>query len=102
MLTSDAKPEYYGDKFPGFERLLRSVGRQRGWGDCYGYALVATGVAEIMVDPLLNPWDCAAIVPIVEEAGGAFFSWSGEATIYGGSGIAAPPALRDAVLALLR
>jgi histidinol-phosphatase len=102
LLTSDAKPGHYGDKYAGFERLLRAVGRQRGWGDCYGYALVASGFAEIMVDPLLNPWDSAAIVPIVEEAGGAFFTWEGDASIYGGSGIATPRALHETVLALLR
>jgi histidinol phosphatase-like enzyme (inositol monophosphatase family) len=102
ILTTDAKPEHYGDKYAGFERLLRATGRQRGWGDCYGYALVAGGVAEIMVDPLLNPWDSAAVLPIVEEAGGAFFTWEGEPSIYGGSGIATNAALRDRVLALLR
>ncbi len=102
LLTSDAKPQHYGEKYPGFERLLRRVGRQRGWGDCYGYALVASGAADIMVDPLLNPWDSAAVLPIVEEAGGAFFSWEGEDTIYGGSGIACPLGLREQVLAALR
>ena len=102
LLSTDVTPEPFGDKYPGFERLLRSVGRQRGWGDCYGYVLVAMGVAEIMVDPLLNPWDIAALVPIVEEAGGAFFTWEGEPTIYGGSGIATTAALRDRVLALVR
>lgn len=101
LLTSDAKPAHYGDKYDGFERLLRRVARQRGWGDCYGYALVASGAGEIMLDPLLNPWDAAAVSAIVEEAGGAFFSWSGETTIYGGSGIATPLALRHEVLAVL-
>jgi histidinol-phosphatase len=102
LLTSDAKPEHYADKYPGFERLLRRVARHRGWGDCYGYALVAMGHAEVMVDPLLNPWDSAALVPIVEEAGGAFFAWNGEPSIYEGSGIAVPRSLRDEVLAVLR
>jgi histidinol-phosphatase len=102
LLSSDAKPEHYGDKYDGFARLLKKVGRQRGWGDCYGYAMVAMGMAEIMVDPLLNPWDSAAVVPIVEEAGGVFFTWEGEATIYGGSGIATSSGLRESVLAILR
>ena len=102
LLTTDARPAHYGDKHPGYERLLRATARQRGWGDCWGYALVASGAADVMVDPLLNPWDAAALVPIVEEAGGAFFAWSGEVSIYAGSGIAAPRALRDPVLALLR
>ncbi|MBU6284238.1 histidinol-phosphatase [bacterium] len=102
LLTSDTRPQHYAERWTGFERLLRGVGRQRGWGDCYGYALVATGRAEVMVDPQLNPWDSAAVVPIVEEAGGAFFAWDGSPTIYGNSGIAVPRALREPVLALLR
>lgn len=101
VLTSDAKPEHYGDFYPGFERLLRASARQRGWGDCYGYALVARGVAEVMVDPKLNPWDIAAILPILEEAGGVFFDWSGATRIDGGSGIGAAAALRDEILDLL-
>src|SRR5690606_618769 len=102
VLTSDAKPEHYGDFYPGYERLLRASARQRGWGDCYGYALVARGAADVMVDPKLNPWDIAAIIPILEEAGGAFFDWSGETRIDGGSGIGTNGLLREQVLALLR
>ena len=81
--------------------LLRHVGLARGWGDCYGHVLVATGRAEIMVDPSLNPWDAAALVPIVTEAGGCFIDWTGETTIYGGNGISVVPALRDQVLQIL-
>jgi len=102
VLTSDAKPEHYDDFYPGFERLLRASGRQRGWGDCYGYALVARGAAEVMVDPKLNAWDIAAILPILEESGAVFFDWTGQTRIDGGSGIGTTPALRDQVLALLR
>jgi fructose-1,6-bisphosphatase/inositol monophosphatase family enzyme len=83
-------------------RLVDRVARQRGWGDCYGYALVATGRAEVMLDPQLNPWDSAAVLPVVEEAGGAFFDWRGERTIYGDSGVATSVALRDEVLRALR
>lgn len=102
VLTSDAKPEHYGDFYPGYERLLRRTARHRGWGDCYGYALVARGAADVMVDPKLNPWDIAAILPLLEEAGGVFFDWSGETRIDGGSGIGTTRALRDEVLATLR
>ena len=84
-----------------YETLMRRVKLNRGWGDCYGYVLVATGRAEIMLDPLMNPWDAAAVQPIIEEAGGAFCAWDGAATIYGGSALAVPAPLRDAVLAAL-
>ena len=102
LLTSDAKPEHYDEHYAGYERLLRRSARQRGWGDCYGYALVARGAADVMVDPKLNPWDIAALIPILEEAGGVFFDWSGQSRIDGGSGIGAPRALRDEILSLLR
>jgi histidinol-phosphatase len=59
----------------------------RTWGDCYGHLLVATGRAEIMLDPVMNIWDCAALLPIVEEAGGTFTDWRGRRTIAGGNAI---------------
>jgi histidinol-phosphatase len=81
--------------------MLRSVGLARGWGDCFGHVLVATGRAEVMVDPSMNPWDAAALVPIIEEAGGCFMDWSGKTTIYGGSGISVTKPLKDEVLQIL-
>jgi histidinol phosphatase-like enzyme (inositol monophosphatase family) len=102
VLTSDGGPRHFGDKHAGFQRLLGKVARHRGWGDCYAYALVASGRAEVMLDPLMNAWDAAAVKPIIEEAGGVFCSWDGTPTIYGGSAMAMPAALRDEVLATLR
>lgn len=60
----------------------------RTWGDCYGYVLLATGRADIMLDPVMNVWDCAALLPIVEAAGGTFTDWRGVRTIEGGNSIA--------------
>jgi len=101
ILTSDASPRHFADKHAGFQQLLGRAARHRGWGDCYGYALVATGRADVMLDPLMNPWDAAAVKPIIEEAGGTFCAWDGAASIYGGSGLAMPAALRDPVLRAL-
>jgi histidinol phosphatase-like enzyme (inositol monophosphatase family) len=101
ILTSDASPRHFGDKHAGFQQLLGRAARHRGWGDCYGYALVATGRAEVMLDPLMNPWDAGAVKPIIEEAGGIFCAWDGTPTIYGGSGLAMPVALRNPVLGAL-
>lgn len=53
----------------------------RTWGDGYGYLLVATGRAEVMVDPIVNPWDVAAVAPVILEAGGEFTTWGGEYNI---------------------
>ncbi len=72
----------------------------RTWGDCYGYLLVATGRAEVMVDPVLSPWDSAALQPIVEEAGGVFTDLRGIRTGLGGSAIATNALLADEVRAL--
>lgn len=74
----------------------------RTWGDCYGYLLVATGRAELMIDPIMNVWDAAAIQPIMEEAGGKFTSWKGEPTIYGGDGVASNGPLHAEALRYLQ
>jgi len=84
-----------------FDRLCRASGLVRGWGDCYGHVLVATGRADVMIDPTMNPWDAAALVPIVREAGGQFVDWTGRTTIHGGNGLSVNAVLKDEVLALL-
>lgn len=71
-----------------FNELAGKVRLVRNWGDCYGYALVATGRAEIMLDPMMNPWDCAPMLPILNEAGGKFANWQGEETIWGKDAVA--------------
>ncbi|MDG2306033.1 MAG: inositol monophosphatase family protein [Candidatus Binatia bacterium] len=102
LLSSDIKHEQFGQRHADFDRLVHRVGRYRGWGDCYGYALVVSGRAQIMLDPLLNPWDIAAVLPILEAAGGRFVGWNGEAGIDAGSGIGTSAALHDEVRAILR
>ncbi len=84
-----------------WDRLAGGTAMQRTWADCYGYVLVATGRAEVSLDPIMNVWDCAALLPIVEEAGGRFTDWSGRRTIHGGEAVATNGVLHDAVLALL-
>jgi len=101
VLTTDASPGHFGTEAGAFQRILEGCGRQRGWGDCYGYALVAMGQAEAMFDPILAPWDCAPMLPILEEAGGIFVDWRGNRTIHGLSGIAMNGSLRDEIFGLL-
>ncbi len=81
--------------------LASRTAMQRTWADCYGYALVATGRAEIALDPAMNVWDCAALLPVIEEAGGRFTDWRGRRTIRGGEAVATNGALHDALLDLL-
>jgi len=80
----------------GWGRLAGAVRIARGWGDCYGYLLVATGRAEIMVDPIMNPWDAACFQPIIEEAGGVFTDLHRHPTAFGGQVIATNAAVSAA------
>ncbi|MCA9125464.1 MAG: histidinol-phosphatase [Planctomycetales bacterium] len=90
----------------GAEQAYRSFEKTayvtRSWGDGYGYMLVATGRAELMVDPIANPWDLAAVQPIVEEAGGKFSSWRGEPHVFGGDGLGCNAAVYDYALEVLK
>lgn len=79
----------------------RATAMQRTWADCYGYVLVATGRSEIAMDAVMALWDNAALLPIIEEAGGRFTSWKGERRIDGGDAVATNGVLHDAVLAHL-
>jgi histidinol phosphatase-like enzyme (inositol monophosphatase family) len=71
-----------------WKNLVAEAGVYRTWGDCFGYLLVATGRAEVMVDPIANPWDVACFQPIIEEAGGVFTDLRGTSTAFGGNTIA--------------
>jgi histidinol phosphatase-like enzyme (inositol monophosphatase family) len=73
----------------------------RTWGDGYGYLLVATGRAEVMIDPLMNRWDAAAVETVVIEAGGRFTDWQGRGRIDAGEGLATNGLVHDAMLRLL-
>lgn len=84
-----------------YKRIERQAWVTRSWGDGYGYLLVATGRAEIMIDPICNAWDVAAILPIVVEAGGKFTDWRGEPTTRGGDGVGTNGALHEATLSML-
>lgn len=73
----------------------------RTWGDCFGYLMVASGRAEVMADPVLSPWDIAAFLPIISEAGGVLTDFSGTVTAFGGSAIATNNALSPSVREIL-
>jgi histidinol phosphatase-like enzyme (inositol monophosphatase family) len=83
-------------------RLLAAAGTRRTWGDAYGYALVATGRAEVMVDTVMEVWDCGPLQVILEEAGGTFTDWQGTPTIYNREGVATNGALFDQVMKLIK
>ena len=102
VLTTDVETTLDRGRPPGaWDRLRRRAGMSRTWGDCYGYALVATGRAEAMLDPVLNLWDAAPISPIIEEAGGVLTDWDGRSTYRAGTLIATNAALATDVRAAL-
>ena len=87
---------------PALEDLRLKANASRTWGDCYGHILVATGRAEVMLDPIMNIWDCAALLPILEEAGGTFTDWRGRRTIAGGHAVSTNGALFPEVMETIR
>ena len=87
---------------PAWEALCRGSRIQRGWGDCYGHVLVATGRAEACFDPVMNPWDCGPLLPILQEAGGTFTDWQGQATVYGPDAFSTNGRLFPAVMEQLK
>lgn len=101
VLTTDVERLRRGPWRDGWIRLAGAAAFARTWGDCYGHILVATGRAEIMVDPILSPWDAAPLLTILTEAGGRFTDLEGTATIHGGSGISTNRLLHEAALEVL-
>jgi histidinol-phosphatase len=84
-----------------WDRLQACGATVRGWSDAYGHLLVATGRAEVMLDPIMSPWDCGPFPVILREAGGYFGDWQGNSTIYAQEGLSCNAALRERVLALV-
>jgi histidinol phosphatase-like enzyme (inositol monophosphatase family) len=82
----------------GYSVLADEVNLVRTWADCYGYALLAAGNVDLMIDAVVKPWDLCAIIPIVEESGGRFSSWKGASTIHGGNAVATNGKLHDVAL----
>jgi histidinol-phosphatase len=82
--------------------LQAAAAERRTWGDCYGHILVATGRADVMLDPVMNVWDCAALLPILEEAGGTFTDWKGQRTVHGGNAISTNGLLFNDVMETIR
>jgi histidinol-phosphatase len=83
---------------PGFDALIRSAWRDRGFGDFWGYALVAEGAAEAMIEVGPNSWDLAAPSVVVEEAGGRMTDVHGLRTIHRGTALASNGILHDEIV----
>ena len=101
LLCSDVLTPARHQNGGAFAALGQRVKQLRTWGDCYGYLLVATGWADIMCDPIMNPWDVAALIPVVRGAGGIITDWQGRDPVNAASIVAATPALHPQVIAAL-
>jgi histidinol phosphatase-like enzyme (inositol monophosphatase family) len=97
VLTTDSRFPSSRVRRDAWSDLASRAAVVRTWGDCYGYLLVATARAEVMVDDRVSPWDAAAFAPIIAEAGGMLTDWTGVATPFGGDAIATNAALASEV-----
>ncbi|HEY3876893.1 MAG TPA: inositol monophosphatase family protein [Candidatus Kapabacteria bacterium] len=84
-----------------YDTITRAFGLYRGWGDCWGHILVATGRAEAMLDARMAIWDSAPLGVIVEEAGGIYFDFKGIKTIDGGNLASCAPGVAEQVKEML-
>jgi len=84
-----------------FEKLIRKVKLYRSWGDCYGYYLLATGFADVMIDPIMSFWDTMALIPIIKGAGGIISDYKGDDPVNGNGIIAASPGIHSKVIKCL-
>jgi histidinol-phosphatase len=102
LLHPGAKLLHRHGKLAALNRLRDKVYADRGWCDAHAYLLVATGRAEIMLDPILYIWDTAAVFPVITEAGGTFTDFAGNTTHTAPEAIATNGRLFDAVMAEVR
>jgi histidinol phosphatase-like enzyme (inositol monophosphatase family) len=102
LLTTDHRDVERHQDGAAFDALVRRARLYRTWGDCHGYFLVSTGGADLMLDPVLSPWDIMALVPVIEGAGGRITDWHGGDPVGAASIVATGGRLHDEVIAALR
>ncbi|MCU7495986.1 MAG: histidinol-phosphatase [Ignavibacteria bacterium] len=101
LLTTDHLHIEKYQNLPAFENLIHKVKLYRNWGDCYGYYLVATGFADVMIDPEMSVWDSMALIPVIRGAGGIITDYQGNDPVQGHSIVAAGPSIHGEVIRLL-
>lgn len=102
MILTNPRELYSETRGEQLQRLAKRVRLVRGFGDCYGYYLVATGLADLMVEPgNLKYYDVAPMPPILAGAGGVFTDLSGNIDLLNGQGLATNPQLQKQILQVL-
>lgn len=98
-------PDYFSAKErPAYQAIEKAAGIPRFGGDCYAYALLASGHVDLVMETELQPYDFLALVPVIEEAGGVITDWEGQKlTLTSGKQViaAATPELHAEALALI-
>ena len=98
VLTTDLKniTAYHFEE--GHSKIMKECRLHRTWGDAYGHLMVASGRADVMIDPILNIWDAAPLTPILKEAGGIFMDRFGKENLKAGHGISVGLGLKDEIV----
>lgn len=102
LLATDVNNIEKYQSVAAFDRLRHQVKTFRTWGDCYGYLLLAAGLTDIMLDPIMNPWDLLPLIPVIRGAGALITAWDGTDILTATSTVAATPALHPQVIKYLR
>jgi myo-inositol-1(or 4)-monophosphatase len=84
-----------------FDMLANKVKLYRTWGDCFGYYLLCTGYADVMVDPIMSPWDALPLLPIIRGARGTVTDYEGNNPVEGNSLVAATSNIHSQVIQIL-
>jgi histidinol-phosphatase len=98
LLYGSRRDDVASGLVPGFDSVMNAAWRTRGFGDFWGHMLVAEGAAEAMIETGAHPWDWAAPLVIVEEAGGRFTTATGERAIDGESAVVTNGLIHDELL----
>ena len=101
LLTTDHLNIEKYQNIDKFNHLLKRVKLYRNWGDCYGYYLLATGYADIMIDPIMSPWDLLPLIPIINGAGGIITDYHGNDPQKGKSAVASSKQIHSEIISTL-
>jgi histidinol phosphatase-like enzyme (inositol monophosphatase family) len=88
-------------RWDGFGPMVTRARLHAGWGDAFGHMMVATGRADVLLDPRTSAWDVAALVPILREAGGDITGWAGGDVVAAGDAVSSNGRLHRQIVAAL-
>lgn len=101
LLTTDHLNVKKYQNIEKFNSLIQKVKLYRNWGDCYGYYLLVTGYADVMIDPIMSSWDLLPLIPIIQGAGGTITDYQGNDPVKGKSAVASSPDIHSEIISLL-